>query len=80
MENIMIIKTQNRRENVPSLQRILTDFGCLIKMRLGLHEAGNICSDEGLIILHLIDDETEIKSFEEAISKLDHIKYKLVQI
>jgi hypothetical protein len=80
MENIMIIKTQKRRDNVPSLQKVLTDFGCLITMRLGLHEAGNVCSDEGLIILHLIDDESEIKSFEEALTKLDHIKYKLVQI
>lgn len=80
MENILIIKTSNRRGNVPSLQKVLTEFGCLVKTRLGLHEAGNVCSDEGLIILHLVDDEAEVKRFEEALGELDHIKFKLVQI
>lgn len=80
MENIMIIKTAKRRENVPSLQKVLTEFGCLVKTRLGLHEAGSVCSDEGLIILHLIEDEAEVKRFEQALGELDYIKFKLVQI
>jgi len=78
--NVMFIKAQKRREIAPALQTVLTDFGCLIMTRLGLHEAGDTCSDEGLIILHLVDDEEEIKRFEEALSKLDGIKYKLVTI
>jgi hypothetical protein len=78
--NVMLIRAQKRREVVPALQQVLTEFGCLIMTRLGLHEAGDTCSDEGLIILHLIDDADEIKRFEDALSKLDGIKYKVVRI
>lgn len=78
MANIMLIRAKKRRQNVPALQQTLTEFGCLIMTRLGLHEAGDVCSDEGLIILHLIEDEAEVNRFKKALSELDGIKCELV--
>lgn len=79
-ETIMVIKASKRRENVDALQAALTEFGCLIKARLGLHEAGDACSDEGLIILQLVDDGVETAKFEAALSSLSGIAFKSVQI
>ena len=79
-ESIMVIRASKRRENVESLQKVLTEYGCNIKMRLGLHEAGDVCSDEGLIILQLIDHDGEVDSFKKALKKLDGIRYDTIEI
>ena len=78
-DSIMVIRAHNRRENIDDFQRVLTEFGCIIKMRLGLHEAGDVCSDQGLIILQLVDEPDMKGKFEEALDKLDGIEYKSVQ-
>jgi hypothetical protein len=79
-ENIMVIKTFKRKSNADSLQKILTEFGCIIKTRLGLHEAGNVCSEEGLIILQLVGDSGETEKLEQALNGLNGISFKSVQI
>ena len=79
-EMIMAIRCGKRRENADELQRVLTKFGCNIKMRLGLHEAGDVCSDEGLILLHLIDSEGDIAHFEAALEKIDGIRFNTMEI
>ncbi len=48
----------NRVTNAPDVQKVLTECGCYIKTRLGLHEAtDNMCSPSGLILLELLGDE-----------------------
>lgn len=79
-ENITIIKTCKRRDTADSIQKILTEFGCIIQTRLGLHEAGNSCSDQGLIVLQLVDNADEIKKLEEALNKLDGVTFKSIQL
>lgn len=74
--NVMTLLVNNRRENAPRLQEILTDSGCIIKMRLGLHEAGDLCSNEGLIILQLTGSKEEIQALEDRLNGLDGIKAK----
>lgn len=74
--NIMTLLVNNRRENAPKLQEVLTESGCIIKMRLGLHEAGDACSNEGLIILQLSGSKEEIAALEESLNSLEGIKAK----
>lgn len=80
MQRIMIIKMQKRRDFAENLQKILTKYGCIIKMRLGLHEAGDICSDEGLMILQLVPEADEVQSFEKELNALEGVKTRLVEI
>jgi hypothetical protein len=48
----------NRVKRVPEVQKVLTEFGCSIKTRLGLHEAGaSVCSPNGLILLEMVGDD-----------------------
>lgn len=74
--NVMTLLVNNRRQNATKLQEVLTHSGCIIKVRLGLHEAGDVCSDEGLIVLQLAGSKEEITELEKNLNKLDGIKAK----
>ncbi len=79
-ETIMGIRTGKRRENVDELQRVLTVFGCNIKMRLGLHEAGDVCSDEGLILLQLTGPAEEKDKLREALLKIEGLRFETMEV
>ncbi|HOP87003.1 MAG TPA: hypothetical protein PLM71_08705 [Syntrophorhabdaceae bacterium] len=67
----------NRIENASQIQHALTECGCYIKTRLGLHEVTeNICSPTGLIILEIFGGE---KACSEVEDKLKQIKGLQVQ-
>jgi hypothetical protein len=56
----------NRVENAASIQKVLTECGCYIKTRLGLHEASdNVCSSSGLILLEIIGGDSAFAEVEE---------------
>ena len=74
--NVMTLLVNNRRQNAPKLQEVLTESGCIIKVRLGLHEAGDFCSNEGLIILQLTGSKEEIVALETKLNELEGIKAK----
>ncbi|HEY5562806.1 MAG TPA: hypothetical protein VIK72_13805 [Clostridiaceae bacterium] len=79
--NVMSVLTNKRIQNVNVMQQILTESGCIIKTRLGIHDAGeDFCSNEGLIILHLIGSEAEISQLEEKLNAIPGIKAKNSQL
>lgn len=76
----MLIKIAHRTKEVPDVQAVLTDFGCNIKMRLGLHEAGDVCSSQGLILLQLTGDEKELSEFEQKLNAIAGVTAKRTSI
>ena len=78
--NIMIVKIGERRKKSPEVQEVLSKFGCSIKTRLGLHEAGDICSEEGVLVLQLTGDKSEMMDLEHALNKLESVQAKMVII
>lgn len=69
---ILGVQVTNRVENVQDVQKILTEFGCNIKTRLGLHEVTEShCSTIGLLLLETCGNEAEVLAME---SKLREIK------
>lgn len=75
--NVMSVLTNKRVQNVDEMQRVFTESGCIIKTRLGIHDAGeDFCSNEGLIILHLIGSEDEIAQLEKRLNEIPGIKAK----
>ena len=64
---IMGIQIGDREAEALKVQELLTKHGCVIKTRLGLHEAGNLCSSKGLVIIEFImgkDDEAAVLKSE----------------
>jgi hypothetical protein len=78
--NIMIVKIGERRKKSPEVQEVLSRFGCSIKTRLGLHEAGDVCSEEGVLVLQLTGDRSEMKKLEGALNELESVKAQMVMI
>ena len=79
-ESIMAIRCDNRRENADALQKVLTEFGCSIRMRLGIHETDDVCANVGLILLHLADQSGEIEKLEAALNAVDGVRIKSMEI
>ncbi len=77
----MGIVIENRREKATIVQDVLTGYGCIIKMRIGLHEGTeNECSNEGFIILNLSDNQDEINRLIMDLSNIDGVRVRNVKI
>lgn len=75
MKIILGIQVGNRDTDAVKVQELLTKHGCIIKTRLGIHEAAsNMCSSSGLILIEFLPNcEDEITKLESELSKLDDI-------
>lgn len=68
---ILAVHITDRVQKAPRVQRILSQYGCHIKTRLGLHEATKtFCSANGLILLEMLDDLKMVKALQ---GKLDAV-------
>lgn len=80
MSRLMIIKVNGRESKAPHLQEILTKYGCNITTRVGFHEASeDRCSMDGIIILQLCGDESDIKSLYDEVKNLNGIIPKFIE-
>lgn len=80
MRVILGIEIGNREEDAVKVQSLLTEYGCSIKTRLGMHEAGNLCSSMGLIILEFaFGSEEKAFALESELQKLDAVKVRKME-
>ena len=81
MSAIVIISVEKRQEISAKVQKVLTEFGCIIQTRLGLHNSSkDSCSSIGLIILECLDNMEEVNKLNAELLKIDGIKVKVVNI
>ncbi len=79
--NIMTLILNNRVKNAVQVQDVLTNSGCIIKTRLGLHDTGDdVCSNEGLIILQLKGTDEEVEKLEKELNAVEGVKAKNIKI
>lgn len=74
MEEYVIIgvRITDRLKNATPVQKILTDHGCNIKTRLGLHEASDgVCATNGVLLLQIYGGEAVA---DEMLGKLAQIE------
>ena len=68
---ILGVLISNRVKNVAQAQKVLTEHGCNIKTRLGLHEVGNpTCSPSGLLIIETFGRPAEILALEKKLKRV----------
>jgi hypothetical protein len=78
---IMAITLDPRTDNAPTVQKVLTEHGCIIKMRLGLHETSSqACSERGLILLQLSGEEKEVNDLKEDLGSVHGVKLNTMVI
>ncbi len=59
----------------------MTRFGCNIRLRLGLHDAGvGACSNSGLMLLQICGEQKEADALLEELKSVPHVKAKLMSL
>ena len=72
---ILGVHITNRVKHAPEIQKVLTEFGCSIKTRLGLHEAGaKACSPNGLILLEMIGDDKASNRMARKLKEIEGVE------
>lgn len=78
--NIMAILVNHRTKSAVNIQEVLTRHGCAVKMRLGLHETGDFCSEDGLIILQLCGESKEIGDLKKELNSIEGVKAEVITL
>jgi hypothetical protein len=77
----MAVLLARRVDSATEVQRILTKHGCMIRMRLGLHETSkDYCAEDGLILLQLCGEPQEYAALEADLSALDGVRVKTLRL
>jgi hypothetical protein len=74
---ILAVHITDRVKKAPMIQKILSQYGCHIKTRLGLHEASTeFCSPNGLVLLEMLDDLKTVKALQGKLDKIAGVETK----
>ncbi|MGC8778317.1 MAG: hypothetical protein ACP5Q4_06520 [Candidatus Caldatribacteriaceae bacterium] len=78
---ILIIKIGSRSQKALRVQEVLTQHGCTIKTRLGLHEVSpDYCAEDGLVILELTGAKEEVEKLKQDLEKLEGVSTRYLEI
>lgn len=80
-KTVLLILINDRKEAAVTVQKILTDWGCTIKTRLGLHDGVlDTCTNSGLLILDIVGDKTKNEEMTRKLNLLKNVKAQLVNL
>jgi len=75
------VRMDNRIGNAAVFQKVLTENGCKIKARLGLHETNaDLCATDGMIILQPYGEQAEIEQLVKDLNGLEGVKAKFIDL
>lgn len=78
---IVGLRVNHRTGNAVKLQEVLTQFGCNIKLRVGLHETSEeYCSDDGVIMLQVSGDLSTAQRMMDAFNELEGVSAKMMDL
>ena len=73
---ILGIHVTDRVKHAVEVQNLLTQYGCNIRTRLGLHEAESVCSPKGLILLEMCGDDAVCDELAEKLVAIEGVEVK----
>lgn len=77
---IAAVHVTDRLQKAQDVQKLLTEFGCHIKTRLGLHETSpNACSPNGILLLELVGDPAQGESLLQQLNAIPGIEAKSIR-
>jgi hypothetical protein len=80
-KSIMLVLLENRRDSATEVQQALTDMGCFIKTRIGLHDGTpDQCTNTGLIILELMGDHKAKNDLYDRLKVIPQVSVQLVEL
>jgi hypothetical protein len=80
-KDFLLIVVNKRKKEAVTVQKILTEWGCYIKTRLGLHEAClDNCSEIGTIVLEVVGDPEKHDELQRKLNLLSGVTAKLISL
>jgi len=80
-QNIIAMTLKGRSDRAVQVQQVLTENGCRIKARIGLHDGtGDSCSNEGLIVLQVCGSDQDIKALLDGLNGIDGVNAKHIAL
>lgn len=73
MTIIIGVKIPDKTMNAVELQKILTEFNCIIKMRIGINNSSIFCSSTGIILLQVEKTEDAL-NLEKSLIEISGIE------
>lgn len=74
---ILGVHITDRIKHVDKVQQTLTEYGCSIRTRLGLHEADKgFCSTNGLLLLEMTDDDKNADALAAKLNAIEGVEVK----
>ena len=78
---IIGVRMDNRIGNALKFQNVLTENGCKIRARLGLHEVSDqVCANDGMIVLQPCGEKKDIEQLVKDLNQLEGITAKLIDL
>ncbi|HPV14972.1 MAG TPA: hypothetical protein PL126_04925 [Candidatus Cloacimonadota bacterium] len=78
---VILVKVDHRSSEATKVQDILTEYGCNIKVRLGLHEVSkDFCANDGLIVLEVEGKDEELNALVGKLNELNYIQAKMIEM
>lgn len=68
MTVIIGVKLADKVDNAVQLQKILTKFNCIIKLRIGINNLSFFCSKTGIILLQVEKEEDAVNLEKELLN------------
>jgi hypothetical protein len=80
-KTILLILIGKRKETAVSVQKILTEWGCIIKTRLGLHDGVlEDCTNQGLLICELVGSTEQRTELARKVALLPGVTSQIVNL
>lgn len=77
----LLILVNMRKKEAVTVQKILTEWGCLIKTRLGLHDGVlDDCTESGTIFIELVGDKAKHDELARKLNLLNGVKAELITL
>lgn len=77
----LLILVNMRKKEAVTVQKILTEWGCLIKTRLGLHDGVlDDCTESGTIFIELVGDKAKHDELARKLNLLSGVKAELISL
>ena len=80
-KRFLIIVIDIRKKEAVTVQKILTEWGCFIKTRLGLHEGVlDNCSEIGTIFIELAGDKAKHEELNRKLNLLQGVSSQVIEM
>ncbi len=75
---VYVLRVRHREANAAHLQALLTEHGASIRMRLGMHEGGDM--HDGVILLHLCCKNDAAIALRDGLDGLRGIEFSALEL